>query len=63
MTHHSHFRLDALGGDVHLERVNLGVLRVAKVEDLYSQNQYGTKSRVSLAERLLVRRACKSLTI
>jgi hypothetical protein len=49
VTHHSHFRLDALGGDVHLERVNLGVLRVAKVEDLYNQNQYATKSGMSLA--------------
>ena len=36
-THHCHFRLDALGRNVHLERVNLRVLREPKVDNLIEQ--------------------------
>lgn len=34
---HVALRLDALGGDVHFQRVRLRVLRVAKIEDLIEQ--------------------------
>lgn len=42
-TYHCPLRLDALGGDVHLQSICLGVLGVSKVEDLVQQLVYQDK--------------------
>lgn len=43
-TYDCHFGFDTFLGDVHLQRVNLGILRVSKVQDLYIPAKYSLAS-------------------